>query len=371
MPLGNRRATLTVASKEISTAVESCNKCHYVYLGYVQINGNRPKLGMRHVEDGGSALVEFGGNSIGQTIDSVRAYEPRGWCVLHGREGTTDVDNPSCVSMTIRNNQIGPSGNSPSFSTEPRGLGLTKDYTSGQWADGISLACTQSHVYGNNITDATDGGIVLFGAPGSHIYNNRIVAQSRVLMGGINMVDFDPYKGNFTGVVVENNTLHTDGSMIKVGIAMGTMVWWSKNSTSRRPYNGVVQDNYFTSSNDGYFGYGIAVAGYNSTVIQRNTFSPEVKFDGVITPKCIPRHTPPNPRNLTYDPTTTHDVTIQATSSTDSLCHVICIGPLGSEGGTRFEIFISYPSGANLFLRFRVDPKTSESFICQETLVYT
>lgn len=85
MPLGNQRATLTVASKEISTAVESCDKCHYVYLGYVQINGNRPKLGMRHVQDGGTALVEFGGNAIGQTIDSIRAYEPRGWCVLHGR----------------------------------------------------------------------------------------------------------------------------------------------------------------------------------------------------------------------------------------------------------------------------------------------
>ncbi|KAH9808898.1 hypothetical protein DFH28DRAFT_992796 [Melampsora americana] len=334
-PVGNQRAILTVGSKDISTAVESCNKCHYVYLGHVQINGNRPKLGMQHARDGGAGLVEFGGNAIGQTIDSIRAYEPRGWCVLHGREGTTNVDHPSCVSMTIRNNEIGPSGNSPTTLTEPSAS--TKDYTDGEWADGISLACTQSHVYGNNITDATDGGIVLFGAPGSHIYNNRIVAQSRVLLGGINMVDFEPYKGNFTGVVVENNTLHTDGAMIKVGIAMGTMVWWSRNSSSERPFNGIVQDNYFTSSKDGYFGYGIALAGYNSSVVQGNVFSPEAKFDGVVTPKCIPRHIPPVPRNLTYDPTTTENVTIQSTTSIDTLVHVICVGNLNAQGGTRFD----------------------------------
>lgn len=53
-------------------------------------------------------------------------------------------------------------------------------------ADGISLACRNSVVSGNTITDATDGGIVIFQAPGSMIKDNTIIADQRQLLGGIN-----------------------------------------------------------------------------------------------------------------------------------------------------------------------------------------
>lgn len=92
----------------------------------IQIDGNREGLGYL---SGGAALMEMGGANTGQTIDNVKAYEPRGWSCLHGigewenlcfgvrlvrrltysfvlLEGT----NLACRGMQITNNQIGPSG---------------------------------------------------------------------------------------------------------------------------------------------------------------------------------------------------------------------------------------------------------------------
>jgi len=98
--------------------------------------------------------------------------------------------------MTFTNNQIGPSGNSPNqgealldlrvcIRRRPDALSIagaqfvaimknwrnylalpakvpkvlieSAGYSPGQWADGISLACAQSTVTGNTVTDATDG----------------------------------------------------------------------------------------------------------------------------------------------------------------------------------------------------------------------
>lgn len=41
-----------------------------------------------------------------------------------------------------------------------------------QWADGISLSCKGSTVFNNTIIGATDGGIVVFGSPGSWVHGN-------------------------------------------------------------------------------------------------------------------------------------------------------------------------------------------------------
>lgn len=67
--------------------------------------------------------------------------------------------------------------------------------------------------------------IVIFQAPGSLITGNTIIAQTRVLLGGINAVDFEPYGGGFTGTVVEKNTIIADTTMIKIGISLGGMSW--------------------------------------------------------------------------------------------------------------------------------------------------
>lgn len=99
------------------------------------------------------------------------------------------------------------------------------------WADGISVACADSHVHGNWVHGATDGGIVLFGAPGTLVENNTVWVGDNTQLGGIvrlffcintgcqfsycehtrqltqNMVDINPWGGNYTGTVVRNNTI--------------------------------------------------------------------------------------------------------------------------------------------------------------------
>lgn len=95
----------------------------------------------------------MGGPNSGQLIEYVRSFDPRSWSCLHIAEGPL-----TCSNVTVQNNDIGPCG-SDEFQ---------------QWADGISLACRNSVVRNNMIEGATDGGIVVFGSPGSQIINNTI-----------------------------------------------------------------------------------------------------------------------------------------------------------------------------------------------------
>lgn len=78
-------------------------------------------------------------------------------------------------------------------------------------------------------------------------------------MGGINAVDFGPYNGPYTGTVVEGNTIISDTAVIKVGIAIGGMVWGSDNRTADRTWGGVFQNNVLRSGSSGFFGYGMYV----------------------------------------------------------------------------------------------------------------
>ena len=70
-----------------------------------------------------------------------------------------------------------------------------------------------------------DGGIVLFGSPGTLVENNTIWVETvrlsymnrrlsrltdryqMTLLGGINMVDYDPWNGNYTNTIVRNNMI--------------------------------------------------------------------------------------------------------------------------------------------------------------------
>lgn len=193
-PKDDSRATLRIVSS-VTTAVVMRDYSDVV-LSNLIIDGNRPNLGYQS----GDALIYAGGNSSGQIFRALKIYEPRSWSALHLIE--------PCENALIEDNDIGPSG-SPG----------------GNWADGISFACTNSIVRNNRIVDATDGGIVIFGAAGSLIEGNTIQAETRTLLGGINMVDFDPYNGNYTGTVVQNNVIEANGAVIRIGLGMGPRVW--------------------------------------------------------------------------------------------------------------------------------------------------
>ena len=136
----------------------------------------------------GGANIEMGGGNSNQLIEFVRSHDPRSWSCLHVAEGPL-----TCNGVVIQNNDIGPCG-SDQFQ---------------QWADGISVSCRNATVRNNMVQDPTDGGIVIFGSPGTQVYNNTIwilnvsfASESRqvpdlnflqaTLLGGINMVDYEP-----------------------------------------------------------------------------------------------------------------------------------------------------------------------------------
>jgi len=120
-----------------------------VSLSTLQINGTR--LGASPT--GGGANIEMGGPNSNQLIEYVHSYDPRSWSCLHIAEGGL-----LCNNVLVQNNDIGPCG-SDAFQ---------------QWADGISVSCRSAIVRNNLVHDATDGGIVLFGSPGSIVQNNTI-----------------------------------------------------------------------------------------------------------------------------------------------------------------------------------------------------
>lgn len=198
-PTDDRRALLRLTSSTATSAIVATDRSD-VLIANLVIDGNRPQLGPKS----GDALVLAGGVAVGQVIRANRIFEPRSWSALHLHEGP----EPRCRHALVEDNVIGPAGR-----------------YDGTWADGISFACTESVVRRNTIVDATDGGIVVFGARGSVIHDNLIRAETRVLLGGINMVDHAPYDGDYAGTVVRDNIIEAAGATIRIGLGMGPRVW--------------------------------------------------------------------------------------------------------------------------------------------------
>ena len=74
------------------------------------------------------------------------------------------------------------------------------------------------------ITGSTDGGIVLFGAPGTIVTGNTITSSSTYLgFGAINLVD-GTYNGNYANVQVTNNKI-SGQHLFAAGISIGACVW--------------------------------------------------------------------------------------------------------------------------------------------------
>ncbi|SCZ89791.1 BZ3500_MvSof-1268-A1-R1_Chr1-3g01580 [Microbotryum saponariae] len=255
-PTDSTRATIVVKGNTQSTAVYGANVgSDGCTLSKIQIDGSRPTLGWMN---GGQALNEMGGTNSGHVISNIRAFEPRGWSVLQSLIAGT---NNACFGTKVLNSQIGPAGHVPSGASQFRRRNhhsnnkhhnLKRDstgtYSAGQWADGISLACSGSVVQGETITDATDGGFIIFQAPGSLVTINRIITDDRQLLGGINAVDFPPHYRNFTGTQVTNNVLDARNSMMKIEIAIGPLSWQRYNTSDTRTFDG---GNRFNAANFG------------------------------------------------------------------------------------------------------------------------
>jgi parallel beta-helix repeat protein len=202
LPADDTRATLRIVSPDLTTAV-MMRDYDAAVLGNLIVDGNRTNLGPKE----GEALIYAGGYSDGQIIRGNRIMDTRSWSALQLIEGGSD--SQPCQNALVEDNQIGPAGTSDSM----------------LWADGISLACKDSIVRNNVITDATDGGIVIFGAPGSLIEGNTVRAETRTLLGGIHMVSDGLYDGSYAGTVVRDNIIDASGAVIRIGFAMGARVW--------------------------------------------------------------------------------------------------------------------------------------------------
>jgi len=244
LPDGNSRALLKIASPSVVTAVVMIDRSDVV-LKNVIVDGSRPQYG--HLK--GDALILAGGRVSGQIVSGVKAFDTRSWSILHLFEG----GEPHCSGALVENNEFGPAGQSD-----------------GTWADGISMACSNSLIRNNLIVDATDGGIVIFAAPGSLIENNVIRAENRVLLGGINMVDWPVYEGNYTNTRVHQNVIDAAGATIRVALGMGWRVWTCLDPgfpDDVTIHGGVVTDN--TLQGD-YMQYGYTVDGVRDWTVTGN-----------------------------------------------------------------------------------------------------
>ncbi|HZF11709.1 MAG TPA: hypothetical protein VFE33_23225 [Thermoanaerobaculia bacterium] len=180
------------------------------------------------------ALIHFGGPTSGQIVDSVKAWGARGWSTIVFERGVSAYSN-GCSYGQITNNELGPSGY----------------FATGQYADGISLQCSNSDVLFNLIQDVTDGGIVIFGAPGSTIRYNDIRANTQSAISGIAMVDqWGTNDGNFSGTQVFGNTI-TANAFMKFGIAMGYKLFCQPN-VDLYNWGGSVTGNTLQGSRMGY-----------------------------------------------------------------------------------------------------------------------
>lgn len=202
-----------------------------IALHHVTIDGNRDLLGYdSNFANSGihsGAMVDLYG-SASAYIGYNNLIEPRGWSALHVFT--------NCNGTRIEHNQIGPAG-------QPGGT----------WADGISYDCHDGEVANNVITDATDGGIVVFGGAGSRIHHNVIRAETRTLLGGINMVDPPSNGFDYTDTEVDNNQIISDDAHIEIGIGMGKMAW---SFCSTPEYNsGAIVHHNSVSGTSLQFGY--------------------------------------------------------------------------------------------------------------------
>lgn len=264
-PTDHTRAVLIVADPAHPRAI--LGRFSGIRIGHILVDGNRRRLG-GPFNRWAPELIEIGGREpdgrgvTDQVVEWVRAYDPIGWSILHVYES----GNPKspCAGVTITHNLLGPAGTGgPRW---PNG--------GGPWADGISLACTKSTVSYNRVINATDGGIVVFGAPGSIIEHNSVetvpgtYSSGQQEFGGINLVDWKPYEGDYEGTRVRYNTVDAEDGFMVIGIAMGRAVLGSHREQALR--GALVEGNTVKGAR---MGYGLAIGGVKGFVVEDNVFS--------------------------------------------------------------------------------------------------
>jgi hypothetical protein len=265
-------------------------------LAHVWVDGQRSNqnVGMDH----GSIDVEVLGGTH-STVRDDRIDNTAGWSNLLVDEYSPN--GQACQDVLIEGNLI--DGYSTKFHWyETTGVvdgrvetgtitGQLKNLESGQgsvsstfgFADGISNQCGDSHIASNQIVDATDVSIVLFGGSG---WTQRSVAQDNTIVNAGNSgwaaftVDPlypDTVKANFAGATIAHNLVWTAPNAFLLLIAgVGTKPWFGNNNaygygtvSFTDNTSGSVRDNTQMA---------IAVSRMSGAVVQRNTLLANLAF---------------------------------------------------------------------------------------------
>ncbi|CAE6487313.1 unnamed protein product [Rhizoctonia solani] len=134
------------------------------------------------------------------------------------------------------------------------------------------------------------------------IQNNTIWIEDNTLLGGINVVDYDPFNGDYTNTIVENNTIiggfatdqstdtqdanlgyNNETAIIKLmGLAVGNRVWFGDKFGRNRNFGGIVRNNRLT----GAFGWGVVVSGTRDFTVENNEVVGNSTFIGFRGVNC-------------------------------------------------------------------------------------
>jgi hypothetical protein len=104
---------------------------------------------------------------------------------------------------------------------------------------------------------------------------------SSSLTPGINLVDYEPWQGDYTNVHVHHNTFYALSRYFKVGIVVGLSSW--SDDTDAIVHDGTITDNTFHGN---HFGYGIVVSSATGFTVLRNKVDDDARFAGVRGSGC-------------------------------------------------------------------------------------
>lgn len=151
----------------------------------------------------------------------------------------------------------------------------TSSHTGSTWSDGLTIVCENTLIESNQIVDATDVAIVIFGAlpavQRSIAQNNLILNVGNSSYGGL---VFDSWHSSgttvdFTGASIRNNTIWSGPSVhFDVALSVGTRPWFG--DTTNRAFGASMVNNTSGISKINV-DTGIAVSGMTNATVTGNT----------------------------------------------------------------------------------------------------
>lgn len=235
----------------------------FIHLENVRVDGNKYQLGQKgKLQNQAQGAMVFFSAADGVWIRRCLMYNARTWSTCHL------VESGDARNHIAEYNYVLGAGDDPRGCgkyVDPSGRGVSSEVSIG-WCDGFSISAVNVTARYNFIMDCTDVGLVLFGAPGSHVHDNLILNYSRDNHGGINMVDDSAHRFmgmdstfgkeykcyDYRNLVVENNRIVASGCRIQIGMPLGNRIWKRVGPAVFDFDGGVIRNNLLEGDAMGY-----------------------------------------------------------------------------------------------------------------------